>query len=220
MDRAKLGTGQNWGRKEDRRGLHDVCACMSVKVLCVQAQLATCNKKRPAALMQLSCEAADLARDAINARHHDNGKMLEKALGLRHIEMDGWLTLSTPEFPNGDLVGASMAAMGIANIYFIKEDLDNAQVWYKRAEELCPADEHLQREVLQQNTKQLLRYREVRFLNRKVVVHGLVSKQEYNGRSGVVLSLFSAERWEVLLKKTSSQPAVHLLVLEKNLSVV
>lgn len=111
------------------------------------------------ALTAMSKAAAKATKQALSAEGDRKKKLLDLALKLREQEMDGWLRVRSDDYPAGDALGASMAAMGIANIYLIREDLPNAENWYRRADELCPADDAQQRANIQHNRKQIQKIR-------------------------------------------------------------
>jgi hypothetical protein len=67
----------------------------------------------------------------------------------------------------------------------------------------------------------------VRFLDKRVIVHGLASKPQYNGRQGSVVDVHASGRYEVLLDAIKSETgskiefvAVHLLLHCKNLHIL
>ncbi len=146
--------------------------------------------------------------------------MLADALKLRQQELDGWLAMRTEKAPDGDMSGAGMAAMGIANISLLRGDVTNARKWYARCEELCPENDIELRAALRNNKKGLEKLGNMWLLHRKVLVHGLSQKGDYNGRRGCVVALFSTERWEVRLEASQELNAVHVIVHEKNLTLI
>ena len=134
----------------------------------------------------------------------------------------------------GALLGASMAAMGIGNVHLLRGTelgMQLAREWYNRAEELCPTNDDAgvvqQRNNIKSNKQQLQLFEAVRFLDKRVIVHGLDSKPQYNGRQGVVLDVHASGRYEVLLDAIKSETgskiefvAVHLLLHCKNLHIL
>jgi len=133
--------------------------------------------------------------------------------------------------PDGDLLGASLAAMGIGNVHLLRQNIELAREWYMRAEALCPTNDDTgavkQRNNLKTNKLQLDLFEATRFLHQRVMVHTLVMKPQYNGRRGTALNLHASGRYEVLLDAIKSEIgsyqefcAVHLLVHADNLKVV
>jgi hypothetical protein len=51
-------------------------------------------------------------------------RLLARALDLRTCELEAWTAFRTPEMPDGDKIGQSMAAMGIANVHMMRHQLD------------------------------------------------------------------------------------------------
>lgn len=123
-----------------------------MNVLCMTKTYAFAGNE---VLTAMSKAAAKATKRALSAEGDRKKKLLDLALKLREQEMDGWLRVRSEEYPAGDALGASMAAMGVANIYLIRQDLQRAENWYSRADELCPADDAQQRANIQHNRKQI-----------------------------------------------------------------
>jgi hypothetical protein len=134
-------------------------------------------------------------------------------------------------------IGQSMAAMGIANVHFMRQQLDpfnmetlqDARCWYSRAEALCPAlgaaDDSTaalaQRNLVCSNSLALHLYAGTRFLHQQVRLCGLVNVKHYNGRCGTVHGVHEPARYAVRLHATRDmEPAVSLLVHERNFARV
>jgi len=141
------------------------------------------------------------------------------------------LATKTEQMPDGDLLGASLAAMGIGNVHLLRQNIELAREWYKRAEELCPTNDDAgavkQRNNLKTNKFQLELFEATRFLHQSVMVHSLVKKAHYNGRRGTAVKLHESRRYEVLLDAVKSEigslhefSAVHILVHAENLTIV
>jgi len=175
------------------------------------------------ALLQLGIDACKATSDAQQKHGDEKTRLLEQSLALREREFAGWMSLRTVQMPDGDRLGASMAAMGIANVFLLQEKFDMARQWYARAETLCPADAHEQSNNIQSNKMQLQLFCATRFLHRTVCVQGLVRKPLYNGRRGKAVEVLEPGRYVVILDASESDGIgvpVHILVHEDNLVLV
>ncbi len=86
------------------------------------------------ALLQLGIDACKATSDAQQKHGDEKTRLLNLALALRERELAGWMSLRTVQMPDGDRLGASMAAMGIANVFLLQEKFDMARQLYTRAE--------------------------------------------------------------------------------------
>ena len=176
------------------------------------------------ALLQLGVDACKTTEQAQNATGDERNRLLDLTLQMRLRELQGWMQLRAQNEPDG--VGESIAAMGIANVFLLKQKLDLALKWYARAEKLCPADDSFGttswRNNIEINKKQVQKYFQVHLLDKKVRVHGLKNHTHYNGREGLVLDVLASRRYKVLLDagKTRSMIPVHIIVHDDNLMLV
>jgi hypothetical protein len=174
------------------------------------------------ALLQLGVDACKTTEQAQNATGDERNRLLDLTLQMRLRELQGWMQLRAQNQPDG--VGESIAAMGIANVFLLKQKLDLSLKWYARAEELCPADDSFGttswRNNIEINKKQVQKYFEVHLLDKKVRVHGLKNHAHYNSREGRVLDVHASRRYEVLLDAVESKIAVHIIVHDDNLMLV
>jgi hypothetical protein len=111
-------------------------ACVTVKSNYALTENAT--------LLQLGRDACDAAAEAQLAHGDKKKQLLDLSQSLRERELDGWMSTKTHEKPNCDLLGASMAAMGIGNVHLLRGTelgMQLAREWYNRAEELCPTND-------------------------------------------------------------------------------
>ncbi len=93
------------------------------------------------ALLQLGQQACAATREASTAPPGERFMVLERAMHLRKRELEAWTAF-------GDKIGQSMAAMGIANVYMMTQQLmqqtkqlqqesnsiEHARTWYARAD--------------------------------------------------------------------------------------
>jgi len=184
---------------------------MPVDIACVTVK-SNYGLTQNATLLQLGRDACDAAEQAQLAHGDEKKQLLDLSQALRERELAGWMATKTHEKPNGELLGASMAAMGIGNVHLLRGtelDIQLAREWYNRAEELCPTNDDAgvvqQRNNIKSNKMQLQLFEATRFLHKRVVVHGLISKPEYNGRRGRVLAVRAPGRYEVLLDAIKSE---------------
>ena len=205
-------------------------ASMPVEIRCLTAQ-SSYGVTQDTALIQLGIDACDAAEKAQLAHGDEKARLLDLSQHLRERELVGWMATKTEQMPYGDLLGASLAAMGIGNVHLLRHDIELAREWYMRAEALCPTNDDAgavkQRNNIKTNKLQLDKFEAMRFLHKSVMVHGLVMKPQYNGRRGTALDLHESGRYEVLLDAVKSEIgsyyefcAVHLLVHADNLKVV
>jgi hypothetical protein len=174
-------------------------------------------------VLQLGIDACKATSEAQQAHGDEKTRLLNLALGLRERELAAWTSLRTAQMPDGDKLGASMAAMGIGNVHLMQNKFELAREWYARAEALCPADEHEQKNTIQANKMQLELFNATRFLHRTVLLQGLVNKPQYNDRRGKVSEVYEPRRYIVVLHATESDGIgvpVHMLVHEDNLVLV
>jgi hypothetical protein len=172
------------------------------------------------ALLQLGTDACRATSQAQQAHDAERTRLLSLVLGLRERELAAWTSLRTIALPDGDKLGASMAAMGIANVYLMQDKLDKAREWYARADTLCPADALEQNNAVQANKAHLELFAATRFLHRTVRLQGLANKPQYNGRRGKVSDVYEPRRYVVVLHATESDGVgvpVNILVHEDNL---
>jgi len=170
------------------------------------------------ALLKLGEDAAQClirAQDADGAEKRD---LVERALELRMRERAGWLAIRTPEHPSGDMLGAAKAAAGIGVLHLKMLAIEEAREWLLRASSECPPTAHDVRHAILHNLAQLDKLAEVRHVHRKVRLHGLVGKSEYNGLCGVLLC-HKEPRWKVLVVPADGQPRL-LLVRAENTEFV
>jgi hypothetical protein len=173
-------------------------------------------------LLQLGVDACKTTEQAQNATGDERTRLLDLSLQMRLREMQGWMQLRAQNQPDG--VGESIAAMGIANVFLLKQKFDLALKWYARAEELCPADDSFGttswRNTIEINKDQIRKYFQVHLLDKKVRVHGLKKHAHYNGREGRVLEVHAPRRYQVLLDAVESKIAVHIIVHDDNLMLL
>jgi hypothetical protein len=139
------------------------------------------------ALLQLGQQACAATRAAATAPPGERFMLLEKAMDLRKRELDAWTAF-------GDKIGQSMAAMGIANVHMLTQQLfqqtlqlqqqesnsiEQARTWYARADAFLEGldDEAAvqQRVLVRQNGLQLELLGMSRFVDKPVRVAGLVN---------------------------------------------
>ena len=209
---------------------------MPVGVACITVKSRYAGREDDA-ILQLGLDACAATDAAQKAPLSERAALLDRALDLRTRELDAWTVYRTPSMPEGDKIGQSMAAMGIANVHFMRQQLDpfnietlqHARCWYSRAEALCPAlgaaDDSTaalaQRNLVCSNSLALHLYAGTRFLHQQVRLCGLVNAQHYNSRCGTVHGLHEPARYVVRLHATyDMEPAVSLLVHERNFARV
>jgi hypothetical protein len=184
------------------------------------------------AILQLGIDACAATEAVHKAPLSERATLLDRALDLRTRELDAWTGYRTRDMPEGDKIGQSMAAMGIANVHFMRQQLDpfnmetleHARCWYSRAEALCPAlgaaDDSpaalAQRNLVCGNSLALDLYAASRFLHQQVRLCGLVTAKHYNGRCGTVYGVHEPARYAVRLHGTRDMAPAVLLVHERN----
>jgi hypothetical protein len=186
-----------------------------------------------AAILQLGSDACTAFAAAQSAPPAQRARLLAQALELRQQELRAWTAFCTPEMPNGDQVGQSMACMGIANVHFLSHELDpldttnsleQARHWYARAdaclEEQDSSEAAMQRETIRGNSLQFELFAATRLLHKEVRVRGLTRAVEYNGRLGQVVSVVDPGKYEVRLASVDAAPEAILLVHERHLQLV
>lgn len=183
---------------------------MEIMCLTVKSSYGLTNNQE---LLQMGRVACDAAVQAQLVKGDERARLLNMSQGLRERELAGWLATKTDAMPDGDMLGASMAAMGIANVHLLRGTTDSielARMWYDRAEVYCPKNNDTgavhQRFNLKQNKQQLQVLESVaRIVDKEVVVKGLVKQPKYNGRRGKVLDMVSSKRFQVLLHAPKSE---------------
>lgn len=169
-------------------------------------------------LLKLGEDAAMCLMRAQDCDGDERRGLLEQALELHMRERAGWLAVRTPEHPSGDILGAAKAAMGIGVVHLKLLAIEEAREWLLRASSECPPTAHDVRHAISYNLTQLEKLAEVRYVHRKVRLHGLEGKAEYNGLCGIVLCHKQA-RWKVLVVPPDGQPRL-LLVRKENTEFV
>jgi hypothetical protein len=183
-----------------------------------------------AAILQLGIDACAATAAVQAAPPAERAGLLARALDLRERELEAWTAFRTPEMPDGDKVGMSMAAMGCANVHMLRHQLDPldltntldlARGWYARADAYLEGQDSpeavTQRQTVRANGLQLELFAATRFLHQEVRVHGLANAQHYNSRLGYVMRVVEPARYEVRLHAAGGAPQATLLVHERNL---
>lgn len=171
------------------------------------------------ALLQLGRDAAECLERAQQAAGEEGRGLLQRALALRLREHAGWLAVRTQEHPAGDRLGAAKAAAGIGVLHLKLLAIEEAREWFERAHRECPPHAQHVRDVVRYNREQLERIALVRYVHRRVRLHGLVAKPAYNGLCGVVLC-HSQARWTVLLEPADGAEPRRLQVRPENVEFV
>jgi hypothetical protein len=170
-------------------------------------------------LLKMGLAASALLMKAQEAGGEERRLLLERTLQLRLKEREGWLAVRTPEHPAGDRVGAAKAAAGIGTVYIKLLAIEQAREWTQRALAELPAQEEKVREYLLFNLKAIDSVAEKRYVHRRVQIHGLSGKPEYNGKCGVVLC-HAESRWKVLLETEAGGEERLLLVRQENVTLL
>jgi hypothetical protein len=183
-----------------------------------------------AAILQLGIDACAATAAVQAAPPAERAGLLARALDLRTRELEAWTAFRTPEMPDGDKVGMSMAAMGIANVHMLRHQLDpldltnsiqHARTWYARADAFLDGqdspDAVTQRQTVRANGLQLELFAGMRFLHKEVRLRGLVRAVHYNGRLGTVTNVREPGQYEVRLHAVGAAQETTLLVQERNL---
>ncbi len=158
--------------------------------------------------------------------------LLERVMDLRKREFEAWTAL-------GDKIGQSMAAMGIANVHIMTQQLmqqtqqlqqqqsnsiEQARTWYARADAILEGldDEAAvhQRMLVRQNGLQLELCSMSRFVDKQVRVTGLVNAVHLNGRHGVIVGVHEPARYKVRLHAVDAEPEVTKIMHERHLVIV
>lgn len=168
-------------------------------------QYAPCPHDPGGQLLKLGEDAVRCLIRAQNSSGDERRRLLERALELRMRERAGWLAVRAPEHPRGDRLGAAKAAAGIGVVHTKLLAIDDAREWFRRASAECPPHAQDVRSGIQHNLAELEKLALVRHVHRKVRLHGLVAKPEYNGSCGTVLCHREA-RWKVLLEPGGREP--------------
>jgi len=169
-------------------------------------------------LQQMGRDACKAAEQAQLARGEERTRLLDLSQELRQGELVGWMeygdgtNAGVPGMPDGALLGASMAAMGIGNVHLLrgtKDDVKLAREWYDHAEFLCPKNNDdgvvMQRKNIQGNKMQLQLFESLYLLHKRVRVKNLVFSTQYNGRMGKVMNFnYTAKKYEVHLDAVKS----------------
>ncbi len=184
-------------------------------------------------ILQLGNDACTATAAAQAAPPAERARLLARALELREQELDAWTAFCTPEMPDGDQVGQSLACMGIANVHFMSHQLDlldttnsleQARSWYARADAYLEGQDSseavIQRETVRANSLQLELFAATRLLHKVVRVRGLTRAINYNGRLGQVVSVVDPAKYEVRLPSVGAAPEATLLVHERHLELV
>jgi hypothetical protein len=183
-----------------------------------------------AAILQLGIDACAATAAVHAAPPAERAGLLARALDLRTRELEAWTAFRTPEMPDGDKVGMSMAANGLANVHMLRHQfdpfdpansLDHARGWLARADAFLEGEDSTeavtQRDTVRANGLQLELFAATRFLHQEVRVHGLANAQHYNGRLGFVMRVVEPARYQVRLHAAGDAPEATLLVHERKL---
>ncbi|NBW88298.1 MAG: hypothetical protein EBR51_00015 [Gammaproteobacteria bacterium] len=171
------------------------------------------------ALLKLGVAGSECVIKSQTKSGEERRQLLLDGLQLRSREFDGWLAVRTKEYPGGDLLSASMAAVDIGVIHLQLCELEKAREWTERARELCPASQHQHLRDIDCNLSAIDHFRRNLYVDRKVRLKGLVRKPQYNGRCGVVLC-HEHERWKVLVDCGPHLGRRVLLVHPQNLTLL
>jgi hypothetical protein len=167
-------------------------------------------------LRQMGRDACKAAEQAQLARGDEKIRLLDLSQKLWETVLVGWMEFgdgAMDKMPDGARLGASMAAMGIANVHLLRGTNDGvklAREWYERAEALCPKTNNdgvvKQRNNIQGNKMQLQLFESLQLLHKRVKVKNLVFSPQYNGRRGKVMQFnTSAKKYEVHLDAVNSE---------------
>jgi hypothetical protein len=197
-----------------------VRVALPVEIMCVTAE-GKYGLPQNAELQQMGRDACKAAEQAQIERGDERTRLLDLSQTLRQRELVGWIAFGrmayedndTVQMPDGALLGASMAAMGIANVHLLRGTNDGvklAREWYERAEALCPKTNNdgvvKQRNNIQLNKQQLQLFESIRLLHKRVKVKNLVFSTQYNGRRGKVMKFNNkAKKYEVHLDAVNSE---------------
>ena len=204
---------------------------MPVTVLSVTDKTAYAGRGNEA-LLQLGQQACAATREASTAPLGERFMLLERAMDLRKRELDAWTAF-------GDKIGQSMAAMGIANVHMLTQQLfqqtlqlqqqqsnsiEQARTWYARADAFLEGldDEAAvhQRVLVRQNWQQVEVLGMSRFVDKQVRVTGLVNAVHLNGRHGVIVGVHEPARYKVRLHAVDAEPEVTKIMHERHLVIV
>jgi len=170
-------------------------------------------------LLQMGRDACKAAEQAQLAQGNERTSLLDKSQALWQGELVGWMeygdgtNAGVPRMPDGALLGASMAAMGIGNVHLLRGKKDGvklAREWYNYAEFLCPKNNDdgvlMQRKNIQGNKLQVDLFESMRLLHKRVRVKNLVFSTQYNGMHGKVMKFNNtAKKYEVHLDAVKSE---------------
>jgi hypothetical protein len=183
-----------------------------------------------AAILQLGIDACAATAAVQAAPPAERAGLLARALDLRTRELEAWTAFRTPEMPDGDKVGCSIAANGIANVHMQSVQLDpldltnsiqHARTWFARADAYLEGQDSpeavQQRQTVRENGLRLELFAAMRFLHKEVTVRGLVRAVHYNGRLGTVTNVREPGQYEVRLHAVGAAQETTLLVNERNL---
>ena len=186
-----------------------------------------------AAILQLGIDACAATAAVQAAPPAERAGLLARALDLRTRELEAWTAFRTPEMPDGDKVGCSIAANGLANVHMLSVQLDpldlanslqHARTWFARADAYLEGQDSpeavTQRQTVRANGLQLELFAAMRFLHKEVRMRGLVNARHYNGRLGTVTNVREPGQYEVRLHAVGAAPEATLLVHERHLERV
>jgi hypothetical protein len=135
--------------------------------------------------------------------------------------------------PDGDKVGMSLAANGIANVHMLSVQLDpldltnsikHTRSWFARADAFLQGQDSpeavQQRQTVRENCLRLELFAATRLLHQPVRVRGLLNARHYNGRLGTAVRVHEPARYEVCLHAVGAAQEVTLLIHERNLERV
>jgi hypothetical protein len=192
-----------------------VRVALPVEIVCVTAE-GKYELPPNEQLRQMGRDACKAAEQAQLARGDEKIRLLDLSQKLWETVLVGWMEFragAMDKMPDGALLGASMAAMGIANVHLLRGTNDGvklAREWYERAEALCPKTNTdgvvKQRNNIQVNKLQLQLFESIRLLHKRVKVKNLVLSPQYNGRRGKVMKFNNrAKKYEVHLDAVNSE---------------
>ena len=104
-------------------------------------------------LLAMGREASDLFVQAQSFSQGDPRKqeLLLQAKRLRMQEKEGWLAVSTQDFPAGDVEGAAKASLAIATYHFELQEIAIGKQWLQQALDEAPADNVFLRAMIMYN---------------------------------------------------------------------
>lgn len=167
-------------------------------------------------LRQMGRDACKAAEQAQLARGDEKIRLLDLSQKLCETVLVGWMQFgdgAMDKMPDGALLGASMAAMGVGNVHLLRGTNDSVKLagkWYNHAEFLCPKNNDdgvvMQRKNIQGNKMQLQLFEALQLLHKRVKVKNLVLSPQYNGRRGKVMQFnTSAKKYEVHLDPVDNE---------------